>query len=787
MSVSYYNFFNHLMPTSVTASVYLSTTGPDQALIGDSHADYLADPYGDGTLTAGTGDDTFSVVTSDEVVIAAPGDGVDTIDAWTNFVLPANVQNLVIKRAEATGVANAAGDLLIAGGSDDTLVGGAGRDVMVGAAAGGDYFSIGAGGGDDVIYGFQASGAAHDFIQLTSGVYDSFAQVQAHLSQQASDALLTLSPTAAVLIRDVQASALTAADFAFNLNLGGALPVFDAQFNSLSLYDPSSQTGIWKTSFQSGDQSGANAYTSRTLASGGEQEIYVDPAFSGTGATPLGLNPFSVSGGVLSITGANAPASDVAALSGYAYTSGLLTTEKSFAQLYGYFEIRAELPAGQGVWPGFWLLPTDGAWPPEADVVEQIGGPAIFNTVHYPNAAGVAQQTVFQSYLPADTSGFHTYGMLWTATTLDWFIDGVEVASMATPADMHTPMYMLVNLALGGNFPGKMPANFTTAQLQVDYVRAYTLQDLGLASGTDPAIQIVGGAGDDTYYVHNSGDTISVAPGTPDESVIALASYALPANIQSITVEGTGLTATANGLDDSLTSLGGANILVGGAGTDTFYVNNIGDKVVEPAGRLGDIIIASVSYALSGDQHVLRLTSPGLTATGNPAGANYLTSLAGGDVLIGGAGGGDTFSVSHTNDVIEVAAGTPGETVVAYTSFTLPANVQNLTAGGGGAYTLVGNGLDNVITAGKGADILTGGGGNDTFVMAPGDRLETITDFGALGAHDQIDIAAYLAAGVAVSFAQHSGYASVDFSNGDEIHLTGVLASSLLLSGHDII
>ncbi|QUD86127.1 family 16 glycosylhydrolase [Phenylobacterium montanum] len=785
--MSYYNYYGALMARSANPAHYFYTSAADQTLTGDASADYLADSYGGGALVGGTADDTFSVVDSNEVVRVTTAAAVDTIVSWTNFIAPTNIDVLELKKGGKTGVANAAGDLLISGGTDDTLVGGAGADVMVDAGFGSDYFQIRGNGGYDVIYGFAASGAGHDFIQLAAGTYTSFAQVQAHLTQQGSDVLLTLSSTSAVLIRGATVAALTAADFAFNLDLHGALPVFDAEFDSLSLYNPSTGVGVWKTNFQSGIQSGPNAYTSRTLTSGAEQEIYVDPSFAGTGSAPLGLNPFSVGNGVLTITGAKAPTADVPALSGYKYASGLLTTQKSFAQLYGYFEMRAELPAGQGVWPGFWLLPTNGAWPPEADVVEQIGGPVIFNTVHYPNSSGTAVQSVFQTYLPTNTTGFHTYGMLWTASTLSWYVDGVEVASMATPADMNTPMYMLVNLALGGNFPGQVPSSFTSAQMQVDYIRAYTLQDLGLASGTDAAIHIAGGAGNDTYYVHNSGDTISVAAGTSNESVVAVVSYALPANIQHLTVQGSGLTGTGNGLNDTLTSLGGPNTLVGGSGTDTFYVNNVGDKVVEPAGHAGDIIISSVSYGLGGDQHVLRLSGAGLTATANAAGGSYLSAMASDDKLIGSAAGGDTFTVCFSNDLVQVAAGTPGDVILAYASYTLPANVDALTAAGGGNYVLTGNGASDILTAGKGADTLTGGGGNVTFVVAPGDHLETITDFGAHGVHDQIDVSAYQAAGITWHLVQHGTATWIDFANGDITELAGVAPSSLTLSGHDLI
>ncbi|QUD89314.1 beta strand repeat-containing protein [Phenylobacterium montanum] len=298
------------------------------------------------------------------------------------------------------------------------------------------------------------------------------------------------------------------------------------------------------------------------------------------------------------------------------------------------------------------------------------------------------------------------------------------------------------------------------------------------------AQNITGGTGGDTYHVYNSADQITVAAGTPNESVIATCDYVLPANIQNLTVNGSGLTGAGNAMNDTLTSLGGPNTLVAGTGVDTFYVNNTGDVVINTTSQQHDVIISSVSYALPTGVHSLRLITPGTTAIGNAAGGNYLTSVNGGDTLVGGAGGNDVFSVSHSNDIIQVAAGTPNETVNAWCSYTLSDNVQNLVGKTANAVTLVGNTMNNVITAGSGADTLTGGGGADTFVANIAAHATTITDFTAA---DRIDISAFLNSGLHPTFTDHGTYSTVDFSNGEHITLLGVHASSLSLSDHFIV
>ena len=122
-------------------------------------------------------------------------------------------------------------------------------------------------------------------------------------------------------------------------------------------------------------------------------------------------------------------------LGGYAYTSGLLTTQKSFTQTYGYFEVRAQVPVGTGLWPGFWLLSANGIWPPEIDVLEQIGSGSTYNSNGIFSTVPGATQ-VHGTFLGTDLSqGFHTYGMAWTPQTITFYVDGQQTYQTATPAE----------------------------------------------------------------------------------------------------------------------------------------------------------------------------------------------------------------------------------------------------------------------------------------------------------------------------------------------------------------
>jgi len=292
--------------------------------------------------------------------------------------------------------------------------------------------------------------------------------------------------------------------------------------------------------------------------------------------------------------------------------------------------------------------------------------------------------------------------------------------------------------------------------------------------------------------------TGATASSTPSaDTIYASTSYSLAGTTaHNLILTGTAkVTGTANNLGDHLTANGagdtlisgtGIDTLTGGAGNDTFYVHNGSDKVVSSAGQGADVVISTVSFAMPSNVHVMRLSGTGLTGTGSAAGHNYLTSLDGGNTLKGGAGGYDVFAVSHANDKIVVAAGTPNETVQAWSSFSLPANVQNLVGEGSTAIKLVGNSMANTITANHGADTLTGGGGADVFVMKPGEKAETITDF-AGSSGDKVDISAYLAKGLHPTFVDHSTYSTISFSTGETITLLGVHANALSVSGHYVI
>ena len=179
---------------------------------------------------------------------------------------------------------------------------------------------------------------------------------------------------------------------------------------------------------------------------------------------------------------------------GSQYSSARINTRDRFALRYGRIEARIRLPGGQGIWPAFWLLPQDdvyGSWAAsgEIDVMEAVnlggaGGNSVHGTIHY-GAEWPNNQFTGNEYVVATdaTANFHEYALEWDQTEMRWFVDGIlyatqnswETSAAAFPAPFDQPFYILLNVAVGGNWPGA-PTTGTAfpVTMEVDYVRVYS-------------------------------------------------------------------------------------------------------------------------------------------------------------------------------------------------------------------------------------------------------------------------------------------------------------------------
>ncbi len=156
------------------------------------------------------------------------------------------------------------------------------------------------------------------------------------------------------------------------------------------------------------------------------------------------------------------------------YSSGRVTTKGKVSFLYGRVEVRAKLPGSQGLWPAIWLLPSDGSWPPEIDLMELIGSDpnTVYMTLHYGSSRRQREdQSSFRG--PDFTADYHTFTLEWTPGQLQWLVDGV--ARKTVTHDVPTKaMYLRINTSIGGTWPGN-PTKQTAlpAYMDVEYVRLY--------------------------------------------------------------------------------------------------------------------------------------------------------------------------------------------------------------------------------------------------------------------------------------------------------------------------
>lgn len=167
--------------------------------------------------------------------------------------------------------------------------------------------------------------------------------------------------------------------------------------------------------------------------------------------------------------------------SGSAYTSARLLSKDKFSFKYGKVEISAKLPAGVGTWPALWMLGDDigtTGWPGcgEIDIMEHRGSELnkIFGTFHYPGHSGGNADGATLTIANA-TTAFHKYSLDWSATSVKIYVDDVLVHSLANSnaVPFNHNFFFILNVAMGGGFAGPVDPAFTSATMEVDYIRVY--------------------------------------------------------------------------------------------------------------------------------------------------------------------------------------------------------------------------------------------------------------------------------------------------------------------------
>lgn len=705
-----------------TTSSFVGSTTSGTSLTGTDGADAFRGYFFTSSYAGGKGDDIYNISRSTDLVIEKAGEGIDTVRAESKYKLGDHIENLELVSTNAWyGEGNALDNILTATKDKQTLNGGAGNDVLVSQATN-TTFVVQKGNGSDVIYGWDST----DKIRLDQYNVTSFSTIQSLAKQVGADTVLNFANGETLTLRATAATSLQANNFMLAQDTTALKTTFVDNFDTLSLY---SKGGTWRTEYGYG---GAGTLASRSLPN--EAQIYMDADYAGTGKTALGINPFSLDKGILTITAA--PTADEAKpyLGNAAYTSGLLSSKFTFAQEYGVFEVKAKLPGGAGMWPSFWLLPTDNSWPPELDVFEGLGTNPdnIYLTTH---DLKDGKHVLTQSIVNLDTTQWHTYGVNWGPDKITYLIDGQAVATHATPESMKgKEMFMMLNMAVSADgWAGKVDANTGTRQMEIDYVRAYQTADTVVSTTNGVKTWYAPAATTPVVTTPTTTTPVTTTPVTspPAAPAVSVAKLMGTTAMDWLTAAAHNTEMYGQGGDDILRAGSFSAKMYGGDGNDTYYVNTTSQVVTEAANQGGDKVVSTISYTLGDNLETLVLDgAANINGTGNNlgnkligntgdniltggTGADWLDGGTGGrDTLIGGAGD-DTYIVGRAGTILIEKAGEGYDAVRSTVSWTLGSNFEALVLDGSASIDATGNALDNRLIGNAGNNVITGGAGND--------------------------------------------------------------------------
>lgn len=170
------------------------------------------------------------------------------------------------------------------------------------------------------------------------------------------------------------------------------------------------------------------------------------------------------------------------------YTSASINTLGKAGWQYGRIEVKAKLPQGGGIWPAIWMMGvnrTELGWPKcgEIDVMEFIGNHPedIYGTIHYPDPVSKENKSKGNKTIEKKLDkGFHVYAIEWNEQTIDVYFDKkkyhsfpIDTAGLGSENPFRKPFYLLINLAMGANWPGPIDDRVLPQQFIIDYVRVY--------------------------------------------------------------------------------------------------------------------------------------------------------------------------------------------------------------------------------------------------------------------------------------------------------------------------
>jgi len=326
------------------------------------------------------------------------------------------------------------------------------------------------------------------------------------------------------------------------------------------------------------------------------------------------------------------------------------------------------------------------------------------------------------------------------------------------------------------------------------------LLDGGVGSDT-----MTGGDGNDTFIVDNVGDQAIETNllGGIDE-VQSSVTFTLGSNVDNLVLTGLaaingtgnalGNAITGNNANNTLNGMGGADTMTGGGGDDVYVVDNTGDTVVEGSSMGTDRVSSSINYTLGANVENLTLTGAATIGFGNGlnnlllgnANNNTLNGAAGADEMRGGAGD-DIYVVDDAGDVVIEGSGNGNDRVSSSVTFTLGANIEELSltgsaningTGNGQANIVLGNSGNNQLNGASGADEMRGGAGDDTYFV---DNVGDVVIEAASNGTDTVNSSVSFTLGASVENLVLTGISAISGTGNNAANtITGNIAANTL-------
>jgi Ca2+-binding RTX toxin-like protein/subtilisin-like proprotein convertase family protein len=787
---------NYTLPDTINTLILTGTNN----LVGvaNNHGDSITSNTGIDTLVGGAGNDTYIIKNSADQIIENTNGGTDSVQSSVSFTLDSNVENLTLTgTASLLAVGNSSNNIITGTNGNDTYDAGGGNDSLV-TGTGNDTYIYTSGWGSDTISDAGGNNTL-DLTANTSSLQINLTATTGDHTNSASSDLIWSGEVIQNVYKGIGNDLLTGTSVANYLSPGAGNDTITAGAGNDTL-----DGGLGNDSLVG--ETGDDLYIVDSSS-----DIVVENASEGIDTVQSSVN----------------------------YTLGANfenLTLTGFENLVGTGNSAANTIIGNS----------------GNDTFNALGG-----------NDSLSGSTGNDTYLYTSGWGSDTISDAGGNNTLDLSanISGLQIDLTAKSTD-HTNSAssdlfwageIIQNVYKGaGNdlITGTSVANYLSSGAGNDTIIAGAGNDT-LDGGLNND-SLVGGIGDDLYIVDSLSDILVENAGEGTDTIKSSTSYALATNFENLTLIGTSnSTATGNSVantlignngNDTFDAGGGNDSLSGGTGNDTYlYSSGWGSDTISDAGGNNSLDLSANSSNLQinltattadhtnsassdifwtgeiiqnvykgiGDDVITGTSVANYISSG--AGNDSITGAGGNDTLDGGVGndtliggtGDDLYSVDSTADAITENASEGTDTVQSTASFTLSANVENLTltgsddlsgSGNSGANIITGNNGNDTLFGASGNDSLIGGTGNDSYLYTSGWGSDTVSDAGGNNTLDFSNYNSSLQISLVATSADHTNSASSDlfwsggiFQNilkgvGDDV-LTGTSVDNNLSGG----